>query len=317
MAKILVTGATGFIGGAICIELKKLGHTIVGVDQVRREHMLDYIDEFHNADIFNKLNLVEDVDMVIHCASSIMVGDSVEKPADYYFNNTVKTILLLNSIISKNNVPFFFSSTASVYKTSNEPLAENSPIMPVSPYSFSKYSIERICEDYRVAYGLKYCIFRYFNACGAIGEQHGQPPGAEHIFPKLFEGETFRLNGDDFDTKDGTCIRDYIHVSDIVSAHINAMYEGAEGIYNLGSGVGFSNKEIMDHVFNVIGEKPVEIGPRRAGDVDKLIADPSIAKVLLKWAPVNSLDDIVSDLVQWYNSDNFKRLKHDSNHTVH
>lgn len=317
MAKILVTGATGFIGGALCIELKQQGHSIVGVDLVRRDHLLPYIDEFHNDDIFNRLDLVENVDLVIHCASSIMVGESVKQPADYYFNNLIKTVLLLNKIVSTSKVPFYFSSTASVYKASNEPLVEDSAIMPVSPYSFSKYSIERICEDYRVAYGLNYCIFRYFNACGSIESIHGQPPGAEHIFPKLFEEETFKLNGEDFNTKDGTCIRDYIHVRDIVDAHIKAMFEGAEGIFNLGTGAGFSNKQIMDYVFSKIGNKPVEVGPRRPGDVDSLVADATLAKKLLRWSPVNTLDTIVDDLIKWYDSDTFKSLKYGNSNSFH
>lgn len=317
MAKILITGATGFIGGSLCIELKGQGHEIIGVDLVKRDHLLPFMDNFYNDDIFNQLSLVEEVDLVIHCASSIMVGESVKDPAQYYFNNTLKTVMLLNKIVSTNKVPFYFSSTASVYKTKNEPLAESDPIMPVSPYSFSKYAIERICEDYRVAYGLQYCIFRYFNACGAYGSLHGQPPGAEHIFPKLFEGDNFTINGNDYDTDDGTCVRDYIHVEDIVKAHTLAMQKGAEGIYNLGNGKGFSNKQIKDYVFSVIGDKPFDYGPRRPGDTDTLVSDPSLAKALLGWAPLNTLDSIVDDLVAWYNSDNFLKLKNDSNNSFH
>lgn len=309
MAKILVTGATGFIGGALCIEFKKLGHEVVGIDLVKRPHILPYMDEFVQGDIFNNYNLVDGVDGVVHCAGYIKVGDSVKDPASYYFNNIIKTIFLLNKIVSENNVPFYFSSSASVYKTKSEHIKEDDVIMPISPYAFSKYSIERICEDYRLAYGLKYCIFRYFNACGSIGAVHGQAPGASHIFPKLFENNTFTLNGDDFDTEDGTCIRDYIHVRDIASAYTCAIEEDAEGIYNLGAGEGYSNKQIIDYVADYMEPKTVEVGPRRPGDSAILIADPTRANTMLKWSAKHGLDAVLVDLKQWYGSETFKEQK--------
>lgn len=309
MAKVLVTGASGFIGGAISLDIKSYGHQVVGVDLVKKDYLLPYFDKFVEGDIFNNYDLVKDVDFVIHCAGFIQVGESVKDPAAYYFNNVVKTIFLLNKIVSENKVPFYFSSSASVYKSKNEPLTESDPIMPVSPYAFSKYAIERVCEDYRKAYGLKYCIFRYFNACGSLGDLHGQAPGASHILPKLFENDTFVLNGKDFNTIDGTCIRDYVHVRDISEAHMLAMERGAEGIYNLGSGAGFTNGQVINYVIENVGKKTVEVGPRRPGDTDILVADSALATQMLEWQPENGLDDIVSDLTKWYDSDNFKSLK--------
>lgn len=309
MAKILVTGASGFIGGTISLDIKTYGHEVVGVDLIKKDYLMPYFDKFVQGDIFNNYDLIKDVDFVIHCAGSIQVGESVKDPAGYYFNNVVKTIFLLNKIVSEHNIPFFFSSSASVYKSKNEALTENDPIMPISPYAFSKYSIERVCEDYRVAYGLKYCIFRYFNACGSLGSVHGQSPGASHILPKLFEEDSFQLNGSDFNTLDGTCIRDYVHVRDISEAHMLAMERGAEGIYNLGTGTGFSNKQIINYVFENIGEKPIVVGERRPGDSDILVADASLANNLLEWKPVHDLRSTVSDLVKWYDSDNYKSLK--------
>lgn len=304
-----VTGATGFIGGAICYELKKHGYTVVGLDRVRRKHILPFIDVFYEQDFTNipyfKSPEWNDCDVIIHCAGTSLVGPSITCPGEYYLNNVSKTIPLLQWC-AENKKHFMFSSSASVYKTRAASIRETDPIEPLSPYAKSKWMVEQIVEDFITAYGLKSTIFRYFNACGAVpGGVHGQMPGATHIFPRLFEYEkAFELNGTDFDTRDGTCVRDYIHVQDIAQAHIKAMEHNATGVYNLGTSVGITNLEII----NKIGAPYVDVG-RRVGDADSLIADASHAKHMLGWAPMNTLNDIVSDLKEWYGSKTYSGLK--------
>lgn len=305
-----ITGACGFIGGAIAIELKKRGYTVIALDRVKRNHLLPFFDSFYHTDFqdiasYGIDSTWHDCSTIIHCAGDIMVDGSIKHPSRYFHNNVAKTIWLLDWC-ADNNKHFMFSSTASVYKTKPTPLVEEDSKDPISPYSKSKWMVEEIVDTYNKAYGLKSTIFRYFNACGAMGNKHGQPPGAEHIFPKIFENkENFVLNGEDYATPDGTCIRDYIHIQDIATAHINAIEKKCYGVYNLGSGHGYSNKQII----NATRLNKWATGKRRPGDSDCLIADNTLAKRILEWAPANSLTDIVSDLRQWYESENFRKLK--------
>lgn len=310
MSKLIgVTGATGFIGGAICYELKKRGYTVIGADIVKRRHILPFIDDFFHrdfADIPGLHNPIwKECSTIIHCAGTSLVGPSTKYPSLYYQNNVAKTIRLLDWC-SSNNIHFMFSSSASVYKTQDRPIHEDDIIYPISPYAKSKRMVEQIIEDFTQAYGLQATVFRYFNACGAVPKGiHGQDPEASHIFPRLFECEgTFHLNGMDFNTPDGTCVRDYIHVLDIAQAHIKAMEKKITGVYNLGNGIGFSNLDII----NSIGKSYKNVG-RRKGDSDTLVADITTAKYMLGWTPTHTLTDIVNDLKDWYSSENFLRLK--------
>lgn len=304
---ICVTGATGFIGGAICYELKKRGFEVFGVDLVKRDHLMPYIDYFVQTDFVNLPNIATDhsFGVVIHCAGTSLVNPSVKSPIEYYDNNVAKTIKLIEWC-AKTEKKIIYSSSASVYKTKNAPLMEEDPLDPITPYAKSKKMVEDVLADCARAYNLSSVVFRYFNACGAIpGGIHGQDPGASHIFPKLFECEKdFELNGTDYDTRDGTCIRDYVHITDIAKAHILAIDKHANGIYNLGSEVGNTNLEII----NQVGKSYINVG-RREGDTDCLIADSTSAKYMLGWVPLSTLSDIVNDLNGWYSSDNFKRLK--------
>ena len=303
-----VTGATGFIGGAICVELKKRGYTVIGIDLVKRQHLMPFMDEFFQEDFTNIVtSYIHEswvkCDAIIHCAGVSLVAPSIMKPNWYYKENVSKTITLLEWC-STYNKHFMFSSSASVYRTQNRHITEEDPLNPLSPYANSKRMVEQITEDFTRAYNLKATIFRYFNACGAIDGAHGQPPGSMHIFPKLFEcKEKFNLNGTDFNTRDGTCIRDYIHVEDIAQAHVKAMELECYGIYNLGSSIGYTNLEIIKAV-----NKPYKDIGRRLGDTDCLVADNTLAKSVLGWSPTTTLPGIVDSLKRWYNSENYKRL---------
>lgn len=302
-----VTGACGFIGGAICIALKSRGYTVVGLDRARRPHILPFIDTFYHTDFevipSLKFSDFENCNVIIHCAGTSLVGPSLRNPLLYYNNNVAKTIKLLEWCLEYDK-HFMFSSSASVYKTKNIPLKENDTLDPLSPYAKSKRMIEQVVEDYEEAYNLKATIFRYFNACGAIDDIHGQDPGATHIFPKLFESKNdFVLNGNNFKTRDGTCIRDYIHIEDIALAHIKAMEKNAYGIYNLGSCKGYTNLEIIKQV-----NKSYTVSERRPGDSDCLIADNTLARNRLDWNPTYSLSSIVDSLRKWYSSKTFSGL---------
>lgn len=303
-----VTGATGFIGGAICYELKKRGYTVIGLDLEKRPHVMPYIDSFFHADFVDIPTfhnpIWRECTAIIHCAGTSLVGLSIRKPMSYYHNNVSKTIQLLNWA-SDNDKHILFSSSASVYKTKNTPLLEDDVKNPLSPYAKSKWMVEQVMGDFAEAYSLRATIFRYFNACGALDNIHGQDPGATHIFPRLFECTgRFELYGKDFKTKDGTCIRDYIHIQDIADAHVKAIEQKCYGVYNLGSGIGFSNLDII----NSVGVFYDDVG-RRIGDSDCLIADNTLAKMILGWAPTHSLDSIVASLRKWYSSETYKGLK--------
>lgn len=308
-----VTGASGFIGGAICIELKKRGYNVVGLDLVKRNHLIPYFDKFYQCDfvslVTNNHKEWLEFDAIIHCAGTSLVGPSIDNPLDYYSNNVAKTIRLIEWMhLNRSETHLLFSSSASVYKTSYLALKESDTIDPISPYAKSKRIVETVLTDMAAAYGFKSTVFRYFNACGAMNEIHGQVPDSTHIFARLFESELFAklfvMNGDDFPTHDGSCVRDYVHITDIADAHIKAIEHKATGIYNLGSFSGFSNLEII----KAVGVTSYAVTARRPGDGASLVADNSFAKAVLGWVPTYSLDDIVSSLRIWYNSDNYKEL---------
>jgi len=207
-----------------------------------------------------------------------------------------------------------FSSSASVYGEPEQlPISEQSAIQPISPYGSTKAMTERILSDYARAYGLSSIVFRYFNAAGAMPGTYdlGQEPGATHIVARVLEasiaGRAFTVNGSDFDTEDGTCVRDYVHVWDIAQAHVRAAhYANREGshlyrVFNLGTNAGISNKQIVDYVAEHYGLPHVNFGERRAGDPAALIADATQAREVLGWTPVNSsLSSIVDSAYRWY-----------------
>lgn len=314
MPKVLITGATGFIGGSVAISLFEAGYEVVGIDYVKRPHMEKYFSHFIYGDFESILDRdfaeSQKFDAIVHCAGTSLVGPSTKNPSEYYHNNVIKTVKLLEWI--RKYLPkchLLFSSTGSVYKEKDIPLREYDIKEPVSPYSRTKRAIEYLVEDYKEAYNLKVTIFRYFNACGSIGSIHGQDPKATHIFARLFESyiyaDPFDLYGDDYDTPDGTCIRDYIHVRDLAYAHQLAIEIGSDGIYNVGSGTGYSNQEIINR-FEIDFSVDVHKARRRKGDATSLVADISHAKKKLGWEPKHGIDDIIYDLNEWYNSNNYR-----------
>ena len=312
---MIVTGSAGYIGGQIILQLKDAGHTVYGIDrQQPSKHLLGVCDRFLLQDFASDVALSwiigKQPDAIVHCAGTSLVGPSINNPSEYYNNNVVKTLKLLD--IVKNSLPktrFIFSSSAAAYgEPIMTPCQEVDPCEPVSPYGQSKLMVEQILASYNRAYGLDYVAFRYFNACGADSRgRHGQAPGATHIIARVLESirdqKDFVLNGDDFPTVDGTCVRDYVHVEDIAGAHILALDRKIEpGVYNLGSNMGTSNRGIIESALDET-QRPlnVVIGSRRVGDPAVLTAsDAKFTAVVGKWRNY-ILDDIIQHSWAWYN----------------
>jgi UDP-glucose 4-epimerase len=315
--KVLVTGASGYIGGQTAIQLKDQGHEVYGLDWARLPehlHALDIFDGFIQFDIDSlesQLWLrVNQPDAIIHCAGTSLVGPSMKNPEEYYNNNFVKTKKLLDLLREIGwQGRFIFSSSAATYGNPIiTPISEVDLTEPISPYGQSKLMIDWMLQSYHHAYGLDYVSFRYFNACGADSRaRHGQAPGATHIIARVLEAmrdkTTFTLNGKDYPTKDGTCVRDYVHVEDLAQAHIMAMDSSIPaGIYNLGTKSGTSNTQIID-LARVVTKQTisVETGPQREGDPAVLTADPEKFMSVSSWRPEHDLYDIIAHAWTWYN----------------
>jgi UDP-glucose 4-epimerase len=318
--KIIVTGGCGYIGSHVARAFKQNGDTVHIIDQVNRDHTLKDIDGYLIADFASDeaLSMIVNLepDVVVHCAGTSLVGPSMTDPAEYYTNNIVKTITLLNVVRHMPKRPvILFSSSASVYGVPDTwPTDEGSDIQPISPYGATKAMTERILDDYFNAYDIHSMCFRYFNAAGAepFNFDLGQEPGATHIVARTLEASianrAFTINGDDYDTDDGTCVRDYVHVWDLAWAHIlgvNYLLDDypQPGAYvlNLGTREGISNKQIVDYVFNKYGLPFVNYGERRPGDPDILVADATQAKNLLGWVPkYSNIETIIDSAHKWY-----------------
>jgi UDP-glucose 4-epimerase len=319
--KIVITGGCGYIGSHIARALKlhdKENHVYI-IDQVRRDHTLKGVDGFLHQDYASRASLmwISEIapDVIVHCAGSSLVGESMTNPAVYYENNIAKTITLLSHLKDFDKKPLIlFSSSASVYGNPvTVPVYEADPKFPISPYGVSKHVTERMLSDYHAAYGIPSVCFRYFNAAGAEPFTHdlGQAPGASHIIARILEakiaGQTFTLNGIDYATPDRTCVRDYIHVWDLADAHIRAISwminqdKTYAAVMNLGTQHGISNQEIIDYIMLNYSGVDVAVGPRRAGDPDRLVANADLAYTLLKWKPTYStINQIVDSAYKWY-----------------
>lgn len=318
--KILVTGGAGYIGSFMTKRLIDDGNEVVIADSLERgtEKSIDQRATFEKGSLLDKNYLKElftkhQFDGVIHFAGYISVGESVKLPELYFSNNFIATTYLLDQMIESNVKHIIFSSTAAVYgNPQHVPIPEDHPKNPESPYGDSKLMIEKVLEWYHKSHELSYVALRYFNASGAaldgsIGETH-QPE--THIIPNAIKAALastpFTLFGNDYPTKDGTCIRDYIHVLDLAEAHVLALQkilnDNGEYKFNVGTGSGYSNKEVIDMVQKV-SEKTIDvkIEPRRGGDPNELIADVSRIKSELGFTPrYSDLETIVSSAWKWH-----------------
>jgi UDP-glucose 4-epimerase len=319
MPKILVTGGAGYIGSITTHHLLKRGFEVTVVDDLSRGHHENVAPErlhVHRLqDTEALVKLLTGVDAVVHFAAYIAVGESTREPELYYSNNVGGTLSLLDAMARTNVRKLVFSSTAAVYGDPvNVPIPEDARIAPVSPYGESKAMVEKILADVDRYRGLRYVALRYFNACGAepaagLGETHDPET---HLIPLLFKaiatGNPIQIFGNDYPTVDGTCIRDYIHVSDLAQAHIAAldhlMAGGTSGAFNVGTGTGLTVMEVLQVVEDITGKKvPYNIAPRRDGDPTELVADSTRLRATLGWQPKRShLRDIVTDAWAFYQS---------------
>lgn len=318
MKKVLVTGGAGYIGSHIVRKLLRSGYEVVVYDSLVYGHR-DAIPEnvnFVKGDLADKVLLektfVENsFDAVMHFAGFAYVGESVENPKKYFENNVVNGLNLLNSCVRHNVKKFIFSSSCSVYGTPiSLPITENEKKSPESPYGETKLIFEKFLNWYDTAYGLKYVSLRYFNAAGAddsgiIGEHHDPET---HLIPLVLDvaigkRDNIKIFGIDYDTKDGTCIRDYIHVNDLADIHIKSLenLEEESKEYNVGVGKGYSVKEIIEICREVTGhEIPTIESRRRAGDPPKLYADASKIKEELNWEPRYGIREIIESAWKWH-----------------
>ena len=323
MANILVCGGAGYIGSHMVELLASTNHSPVVLDNLSMGSVSSIPPgvPFVNASIGDSEKVSEaleefDIDAVMHFAAFLAVGESVDEPLDYYRNNVSETVALLTEMKNHGVKYFVFSSSAAVYGTPEVvPIKESSKLFPINPYGQTKLMVERILADCDVAFGLKSTCLRYFNAAGAslsgrIGECHDPET---HLIPlvlqvALGQRKNIKVFGDDYPTRDGTCIRDYIHVTDLAMAHLLAVDKmiqgGSGGSFNLGNGEGISVHEIIDSCRRITGhEIPSEITSRRPGDPAQLIADYSMASEVLGWKPENpSIDSIVKSAWQWHKS---------------
>jgi len=316
---ILVTGGAGYIGSAIAQALIDAKHSVTVYDSLVTGHRGAVPEEalFVQADLSDSHALVKTLtdqkfDGVIHCAAFIEAGESMKDPGRFYNNNLTNSLALIETAIRARVKRFVLSSTAAVYQSSDEPLTEESPLGPTNVYGHTKLMVEQILDWYRKIHGLHFAALRYFNAAGALpgrGEAH-QPES--HLIPlvlrvPLGKREAAQIYGTDYPTPDGTCIRDYIHISDLVSAHLlalNGLSERDRLIYNLGSGNGYSVREVIETARQVTGHLiPATELPRRPGDSARLVASSEKIKRELGWKPEHdNLYEIISSAWGWHQS---------------
>ena len=321
--RLLVLGGAGYIGSHTALELIKKGHEVIVVDNLVTgyekavpDKAVFYQGDIRNLEFLDNLFKTEKIDAVIHFAAYSLVGESVTNPLKYYDNNLYGTKVLLEAMIKNNVNKIVFSSTAATYgEPENIPILESDRTCPTNPYGETKLAMEKMFHWASKAHGLNYVSLRYFNACGAdatgqIGEAHNPE---SHLIPLVLQvpngkRESVSIYGTDYDTPDGTCIRDYIHVTDLAQAHILAVEYLARGgksdIFNLGNGVGYSVREVIETARSVTGHPiPAIEVPRRAGDPARLVASGEKAKKVLGWEPeIKQLDDIIASAWKWHST---------------
>ncbi|MCU9615135.1 UDP-glucose 4-epimerase GalE [Caldibacillus lycopersici] len=320
---ILVLGGAGYIGSHAVYQLIDRGYDVVVVDNLQTGHekAIHPKAKFYRGDARDRAFLKnvfssEKIDGVIHFAANSLVGESMANPLKYYDNNVYGTQILLESMIEANVKYIVFSSTAATYgEPEVVPITEEMPTVPTNTYGETKLAMEKMMKWCEAAFGLKFVALRYFNVAGArttgeIGEDHDPET---HLIPVVLETalgkrEHITVFGEDYPTEDGTCIRDYIHVEDLIDAHIlalNYLQDGGESnVFNLGSNQGFSVNEIIEMARKVTGKEiPAKVGERRAGDPSVLIASSEKAKKVLGWNPTKTnIEQIIKDAWQWHSN---------------
>jgi UDP-glucose 4-epimerase len=319
--RILVTGGAGYVGSHCVRQLLRAGHEVCVYDNLSRGHAgavpKGLLVQGDLADQTKVTALLRDrrIEAVMHFAAFALVGESVNEPHLYYGNNVLGSFHLLEAMRIAGVCRFVFSSTTATYGTPEKiPIAETTPQAPINPYGFSKLVVERMLEDYAAAYQLGYAALRYFNAAGAapegdLGEDHDPE---SHLIPivlqvALGQREKITIFGDDYPTPDGTCIRDYVHIEDLASAHLAALdkLQPGRGLkLNLGTGRGYSVREVIEACRKITGHLiPEVMGARRAGDPPQLIADATLARKTLGWTPkYPTIESIVETAWRWHQS---------------
>lgn len=322
---VLITGGAGYIGSHIAWLLAQHRYNVIVIDNFHQKQVVNMPwatvikQDFAHKETLQHIFSSYHISAVIHCAALIEVSASIKYPQQYYDNNLCKTITLLNTMLAYGIKHCIFSSSCAVYGVPQHiPITEAHPKQPISPYGTTKHTVEQILADYAHAYEMKCVALRYFNAAGAqpeqnLGEQHTPET---HIIPLLLramiETKPFMIFGDDYDTPDGSCIRDFLHVTDIAQAHLLAVNylecNGASDCFNLGTGNGISIKQLVS-ITQQLFNTPIKstIAPRRAGDPSRLVADPAKAALTLGWKPQHS--DIRLILRSAYDY----KIKHESN----
>lgn len=323
--RILVTGGAGYIGSHFVNYLNNEKNEICVVDNLSRGHKesLPKNVQFKNVDLLDAPNLFSIIDefspeAVVHFAAFAYVGESVEKPEMYYKNNVVGSYNLIDACVKNGVKNFVFSSTCSIYGNPVKvPISEEQVANPINPYANTKLIIEMLLRDFEKAYGMKNVCLRYFNAAGAhhqgiIGESHNPEP---HLIPLVIytaqkKREKILVFGNDYNTPDGTCIRDYIHITDLADAHLKAINYlsggGKSEIINLGTGSGNSVMEIIEKAESITNLKiPYEIVERRLGDPDVLVADNKKANEVLGWKPKYNIDEIIHTAWNWHQNQKY------------
>ncbi|MDR2794490.1 MAG: UDP-glucose 4-epimerase GalE [Holosporaceae bacterium] len=325
----LITGGAGYIASVVALSLLENGYNIVIFDNLENGHreIIDALKkieakgkvvDFMEGDLREQSDISaafskHKIDIVLHFAAHIQVEESTQNPQKYYINNVCGSMNLLGAMLANSVDKIVFSSTAAIYgEPESVPIDENHRLAPINPYGWSKFIVEKILNDYEAAYGLKSVSLRYFNVAGAdrhtrIGEWH-EPE--THLIPNILaainnQERIFQIYGDNFNTRDGTCLRDYVNVEDLADAHVFAMQYlldgGTSDCFNIGTDEGYTVKEVLD-ACEKITQKKIEkiIVKRRAGDSAMLVADSQKARKILNWKPKRSLEDSISSAYKWY-----------------
>ena len=323
---VLVTGGAGYVGSHTCKMLAKNGYVPVTVDRHHREGLVSFGPSYvmslpQEVNRLDEIITRYNITSCIHFAGSTSVSESVANPSMYYKNNLIMTVSLLDKLIECGVKTFVYSSSAAAYGDPGLKKCKESDVCkPINSYGATKLMMEQLCRDYKTAYGLSSVGLRYFNAAGADPEcEVGELREKEtHIIPLAIDaarqGKTFKIFGDKYNTDDGTCVRDYVHVMDLADAHLKSLNYASQNqvseVFNLGSGEPASNRQLIDTVQKYAGEMNIEMHDNRPGDPAYLVADTTKAKEILDWEPTqSSLDNVVSTAVQWYNKTNKKEIQ--------